>query len=117
VFSDRLSEHRSKGMKRALAPLLHGLALASVLAAAAQAADHGASQLDPTRAISQYAHTAWRVEDGAPDGAPNAVTQTPDGTAVRADVRRRVRFAGLRVCDAQRLTLIAREAPAEGLAV
>ena len=35
--------------------------------------------VDPTRHISQYAHTAWRVQDGVFGGAPMAVTQTTDG--------------------------------------
>jgi hypothetical protein len=83
-------------MKRALALLRHGLALASVLAVAAEAADQGASTLDPTLAISQYAHTAWRVEDGACDGAPNAVTQTPDGYLWVGTDDGVVRFDGVR---------------------
>jgi ligand-binding sensor domain-containing protein len=96
VFVDRLSEHRSRCMKRALALLLHGLALASVLTVAAQAAEHGTSPLDPTLAISQYAHTAWRVEDGAFDSAPNAVTQTPDGYLWVGTDAGVVRFDGVR---------------------
>src|ERR1700679_1665956 len=34
--------------------------------------------LDPTRHISQYGHTAWRVQDGAVDVA-GQITQTADG--------------------------------------
>jgi signal transduction histidine kinase/ligand-binding sensor domain-containing protein len=37
-----------------------------------------ASALDPHRLISQYAHTAWRVQDGFPR-APHTITQTRDG--------------------------------------
>jgi signal transduction histidine kinase/ligand-binding sensor domain-containing protein len=37
-----------------------------------------ASALDPHRFISQYAHTAWRTQDGFPR-APHMVTQTSDG--------------------------------------
>src|SRR5271170_1769588 len=37
-----------------------------------------ASALDPHRMISQYAHTAWRVQDGFPRG-PHMITQTSDG--------------------------------------
>jgi signal transduction histidine kinase/ligand-binding sensor domain-containing protein len=37
-----------------------------------------ATALDPHRLISQYAHTAWRVQDGFPHG-PHRITQTSDG--------------------------------------
>ncbi|WP_353069155.1 two-component regulator propeller domain-containing protein [Tunturibacter empetritectus] len=35
--------------------------------------------LDPTRHISQYAHTAWRLQDGFLSGTPSGFTQTSDG--------------------------------------
>jgi len=35
--------------------------------------------VDPNRRISQYAHTAWRIEDGLFGGTPLAITQTADG--------------------------------------
>jgi signal transduction histidine kinase/ligand-binding sensor domain-containing protein len=35
--------------------------------------------LDPNRLISQYAHTAWRMQDGFFSGSPNAIAQTTDG--------------------------------------
>jgi signal transduction histidine kinase/ligand-binding sensor domain-containing protein len=35
--------------------------------------------LDPTKHISQYAHTAWRMQDGVFSGSPNAIAQTTDG--------------------------------------
>ena len=38
-----------------------------------------ATALDPHTRITQYFHTAWRVQDGAFDAAPGAVTQTADG--------------------------------------
>jgi ligand-binding sensor domain-containing protein len=38
-----------------------------------------ARALDPTRAISQYAHTAWRLQDGYLSGIPNSIVQTSDG--------------------------------------
>src|SRR5271169_1979611 len=37
------------------------------------------SALDTTKQISQYGHTAWRIEDGVFAGAPNVMTQTTDG--------------------------------------
>jgi len=35
--------------------------------------------LNPALDISQYAHTPWRIRDGFPRGAVNAIAQTPDG--------------------------------------
>jgi hypothetical protein len=40
---------------------------------------HPATALDPNTRITQYFHTAWRVQDGAFEAAPNAVAQTADG--------------------------------------
>jgi signal transduction histidine kinase/ligand-binding sensor domain-containing protein len=77
-------------------PFLHSFAFALALAAAAEAASGPASQLDPALAISQYAHTAWRVEDGAFDGAPNAIAQTPDGYLWIGTDAGIVRFDGVR---------------------
>jgi ligand-binding sensor domain-containing protein len=34
---------------------------------------------DPARHITQYAHTAWRMQDGAFNSAPWTIVQTPDG--------------------------------------
>jgi signal transduction histidine kinase/ligand-binding sensor domain-containing protein len=55
-----------------------------------------ASQLDPTLAISQYAHTAWRIEDGAFGGMPNAIAQTTDGYLWIGTDAGIVRFDGVR---------------------
>lgn len=49
---------------------------AALLAAALLAAP--AKALDPQRAIGQYKHTRWTVEDGAPSSI-EAIAQTPDG--------------------------------------
>jgi len=35
--------------------------------------------VDPSRHISQYGHTAWRIQDGVFSGTPHAITQTTDG--------------------------------------
>jgi ligand-binding sensor domain-containing protein len=35
--------------------------------------------LDSTRHISQYAHTAWRLQDGILSGVPTTITQSSDG--------------------------------------
>src|SRR5271169_4317906 len=37
------------------------------------------SALDTTKQISQYGHTAWRIEDGVFAGTPNVMAQTTDG--------------------------------------
>jgi signal transduction histidine kinase/ligand-binding sensor domain-containing protein len=55
------------------------LELGIVLAGLLLAGLPSALALDPDRRISQYAHTAWRVRDGAFAGAPSAITQTTDG--------------------------------------
>ena len=38
-----------------------------------------ATALDPNTRITQYRHTAWRVQEGVFETAPNAITQTADG--------------------------------------
>ncbi|HEY9402459.1 MAG TPA: two-component regulator propeller domain-containing protein [Pyrinomonadaceae bacterium] len=38
-----------------------------------------ARAVDPGRRISQYGHTAWRIQDGVFTGAPTSITQTADG--------------------------------------
>jgi ligand-binding sensor domain-containing protein/signal transduction histidine kinase len=50
-----------------LCPLLFLFAVRSVWA------------VDPTRHISQYAHSAWRTQDGVFGGTPRRITQTTDG--------------------------------------
>jgi signal transduction histidine kinase/ligand-binding sensor domain-containing protein len=52
--------------------------------------------VDPTRHISQYAHTAWRVQDGVFSGAPNAITQTADGYLWIGTQAGLLRFDGVR---------------------
>ena len=53
-------------------------AIPTVLASVALAASP-AIALDPQFHITQYRHTAWRVQEGAFDAAPNAIAQTTDG--------------------------------------
>ena len=38
--------------------------------------------MDPARRITQHAHTAWRMQDGAFESLPNAIAQTADGYIV-----------------------------------
>jgi signal transduction histidine kinase/ligand-binding sensor domain-containing protein len=55
-----------------------------------------AHALDPSLHISQYAHTSWRVRDGAFAGSINAITQTPDGYLWLGTEFGLVRFDGVR---------------------
>jgi ligand-binding sensor domain-containing protein len=52
--------------------------------------------LDPSKHLSQYAHTAWRIQDGDFAGAPNAITQTADGYLWIGTIAGLVRFDGVR---------------------
>jgi signal transduction histidine kinase len=55
-----------------------------------------ARALDTSRQLSQYGHTAWRVEDGVFAGAPNAITQTTDGYVWIGTQAGLTRFDGVR---------------------
>jgi signal transduction histidine kinase len=53
--------------------------------------------VDPYKTITQYAHTAWRTQDGFFTGTPRAITQTADGyiwIATRNDL---FQFDGIRL--------------------
>jgi signal transduction histidine kinase/ligand-binding sensor domain-containing protein len=52
--------------------------------------------VDPGTHISQYAHTAWRIQDGFFSGAPNAITQTADGYLWIGTQNGLFRFDGVR---------------------
>jgi signal transduction histidine kinase/ligand-binding sensor domain-containing protein len=52
--------------------------------------------LDPDRRISQYAHTAWRMQDGSFTGSPTVITQTKDGYLWIGTQTELVRFDGVR---------------------
>jgi ligand-binding sensor domain-containing protein len=51
---------------------------------------------DPTRHISQYAHTTWRIQDGVLNGSPYAITQTTDGYLWIGTQAGLLRFDGVR---------------------
>src|SRR5579862_1189346 len=70
--------------------------LGSVLVSLLLAAPPRALALDPGRRISQYAHTAWRVRDGAFAGSPSAIAQTTDGYVWIGTLAGLVRFDGVR---------------------
>jgi signal transduction histidine kinase/ligand-binding sensor domain-containing protein len=55
-----------------------------------------ASAVDPSKHISQYSHTAWRIQDGIFSGAPNAIAQTSDGYIWIGTQTGLVRFDGVR---------------------
>ena len=52
--------------------------------------------LDPDLRISQYAHSAWRLRDGAFPGAPLSITQTTDGYIWIGTFAGLLRFDGVR---------------------
>jgi len=52
--------------------------------------------VDPGRRISQYAHTAWRTQDGLFSGSPTVMAQTTDGYLWIGTNVGLVRFDGLR---------------------
>jgi signal transduction histidine kinase/ligand-binding sensor domain-containing protein len=74
----------------------HLFALGIVLAGLLLAGLPRALALDPDRRISQYAHTAWRVRDGAFAGTPSAITQTTDGYVWVGTFAGLLRFDGVR---------------------
>jgi len=53
--------------------------------------------VDPDRYISQYRHSAWRMRDGLLRGAPNVITQTPDGYVWIGTTAGLIRFDGVRL--------------------
>src|SRR5271163_1478531 len=54
------------------------------------------SGLDTSRQISQYGHTAWRIEDGVFAGTPNVMAQTSDGYLWIGTQAGLMRFDGVR---------------------
>src|SRR5271156_70612 len=58
-----------------------------------------ANALDSDRQLSQYAHTAWRIQDGALPGPPEAFAQTTDGYLWIGTYDGLVRYDGARFTD------------------
>jgi len=52
--------------------------------------------VDPSRYLSQYAHTAWRIQDGFFTSTPIAVVQTQDGYLWIGTMTGLLRFDGVR---------------------
>jgi signal transduction histidine kinase/ligand-binding sensor domain-containing protein/CheY-like chemotaxis protein len=55
-----------------------------------------ASGLDPGKAIAQYGHDVWQIEDGLPQNGVRDIAQTPDGYLWIATLEGLVRFDGVR---------------------
>jgi signal transduction histidine kinase/ligand-binding sensor domain-containing protein len=52
--------------------------------------------VNPERSISQYGHSAWRLQEGFFGGSPHQITQTKDGYIWIATDSELVRFDGIR---------------------
>src|ERR1700688_492217 len=52
--------------------------------------------LDTSRQLTQYGHTAWRIEDGVFAGMPNVIAQTTDGYLWIGTQAGLMRFDGVR---------------------
>jgi ligand-binding sensor domain-containing protein len=52
--------------------------------------------LDPSKQITQYAHTSWRRQDGIFNGTTTSITQTTDGYVWIGTVAGLIRFDGVR---------------------
>lgn len=72
-------------MRHATAALILGLALAA-----------SAFALDPQKAMTQYIHEAWQIQDGLPQNSVQALLQTSDGYLWLGTQEGLVRFDGAR---------------------
>ena len=63
--------HRKLTVRADDVKLLVAISIAAILAASAQA-------LDPQRAITQYTHRSWRLDDGLPNSTVRGIVQTSD---------------------------------------
>jgi len=55
-----------------------------------------AQALDPNKRLTQYGHTAWRIQDGFFNGAPYSIAQTADSYLWIGGASGLVRFDGVR---------------------
>src|SRR5882672_7940044 len=77
---------------QALAFITPGIVLACVLLAGCPSA----FALNPALDVSQYAHTAWKIRDGFPNGQITSIVQTPDGYLWLGTEFGLLRFDGVR---------------------
>lgn len=86
IFSQRITDSIAQccGVKVWLS-----IALLLIVSASTQA-------LDPHKAITQYRHDFWRVENGLPQNSIYAIAQTPEGYLWLGTSAGLVRFDGLR---------------------
>jgi signal transduction histidine kinase/ligand-binding sensor domain-containing protein len=75
--------------------LIHASVFAVLLALVALILCPSALALAPDRRISQYVHTAWRIQDGFFGGTPQTITQTADGYLWIGTEAGLVRFDGV----------------------
>lgn len=78
-----------------MSPLRKGLRCAA-LAVLVCGGSSAAWAIDPSLKIAQYAHTAWRIQDGAFSGAAMSLTQTEDGALWLGTSGGLLRFDGVR---------------------
>lgn len=90
-FFRRESVRAAFGAEGANVSLQRALILAALALSASQA-----HALDPARAISQYGHMSWTLQDGVLPGAPTAMAQTLDGYLWIGTRGGLVRFDGVR---------------------
>jgi len=62
-----------------------------------------ASAVDPSKLLSQYGHTAWRIQDGYFSGQLTSLAQTVDGYLWIGTVNGLFRFDGVRFLPMTRL--------------
>lgn len=72
------------------------LASAFLCATGAMARADAQAALDPSKRISQFAHSAWRIQNGDLPGLPEAIGQTTDGYLWVGTFAGLVRFDGVR---------------------
>ena len=75
MFSTKMCGVRRMGWESVRHPVAWLATLFSVVLATCVCA----FALDPSLAVTQYAHTGWKVRDGFTKGKINAIAQTPDG--------------------------------------
>ena len=82
----------AKTPKQALVFISRSIVLTGVLLACSAAA----YALDPGLDVSQYAHTSWKIRDGAFKGSISSIVQTPDGYLWLGTEAGLFRFDGVR---------------------